>query len=149
MDGKNTAGDALLQLAAMENIFDFEGWKPVSNEALIAVNPEFIVMTARTVVQAGGLEKVLAMQAVSMTSAGQKRQIIVMDGMYLLGFGPRTIQAAIDLATRIHPEFAVSPENINYFCPSLQCEDEFNFSAESTGSTESAEKENRARTQPN
>ena len=44
------------------------------------------------------------MPAVSVTPAARTGTVIRMDGLYLLGFGPRTADAASDLATALYGE---------------------------------------------
>ena len=89
----------MINLAGGKNVFQsFVGWKPVSLEAMLEANPDFIVMPQRGLKNAGGIEAVLAHPAIRMTAAGKKRQILDVDGMALLGFGPRTLSAAEALA---------------------------------------------------
>jgi iron complex transport system substrate-binding protein len=45
-----------------------------------------------------------AMPAFSATPAARNARLVVMDGQYLLGFGPRTPQAAAELMASIYPE---------------------------------------------
>jgi iron complex transport system substrate-binding protein len=95
--GINTSGDGLLTMAGAQNLLRFEGWKPVSIEALAAASPEFIVIPERGVAMAGGLDKLLEHPALRLTPAARSRRVITMDGMAMLGFGPRTVQAAATL----------------------------------------------------
>lgn len=100
--GVNTAGDGLIRMAGMQNALEsMEGWKPLSAESLIKANPDYLIITNRAVAVAGGLEQVYKNPAVRLTRAGRKRQIIQMDGMTLLGFGPRTLDAAVSIAKMV------------------------------------------------
>jgi iron complex transport system substrate-binding protein len=54
----------------------------------------------------GGVEKILAQPAVSQTPAGKARRVLQFDTLLLLGFGPRTPQAATQLASALHPDLA-------------------------------------------
>lgn len=100
--GANTSGDGLLKMAGATNVFSaVDGWKPVSLEAMAAANPEFIVITERGVEAAGGMETVLAHPAVRLTTAGMRGQVIAMDGMAMLGFGPRTLDSAARLREQL------------------------------------------------
>lgn len=97
--GTNTSGDGLLKMAGIENALkDVDGWKPVSAESLIKANPDYLIFTDRAVASAGGLDKIMQRPDIRLTNAGKKQQIIQMDGMTMLGFGPRTLQAAIQLS---------------------------------------------------
>ena len=94
-------------MAVAENVLaDFEGWKPVSMEAMSRAAPDFVVITERGVRGAGGAEKVLSHPALALVlgSAGRDAEdrLVVMDGMALLGFGPRTLDSALVLAERFH-----------------------------------------------
>lgn len=98
--GANTSGDGLLRMAGAENqLISIEGWKPVSIEAVAAAAPEFIVIPERGVRDAGGVDALLEHPALRLTPAGLDRRVITMDGMAMLGFGPRTIIAADKLRT--------------------------------------------------
>ena len=97
--GSGTSGDGFLAMAGANNIFEeLEGWKPVSFESMVQANPEVIVISARGANQSGGLEKILKHPAIALTVAGNQGQIISLDGMSMLGFGPRTITTAIEFA---------------------------------------------------
>ena len=47
--------------------------------------------------QQGGIEKFSQMSGVRNTTAARNKNILIFNSQYLLGFGPRTITAAIDL----------------------------------------------------
>ncbi len=101
--GKGTAADAMIHLAGGSNAgADFSGYKPVSSESLVALAPEVILTTSRTLAELGdgGISK--ALPGVELTPAGKKRRFIVMDDLYLLGFGPRTGEALLELANQLH-----------------------------------------------
>jgi iron complex transport system substrate-binding protein len=96
--GGDTSGHGLLQMAGLKNALqDMQGWKPLSAESLITANPDFVIITDRAVNMAGGLEEVYANPGIRLTTAGRNNQLIQMDGMTLLGFGPRTLTAALEL----------------------------------------------------
>lgn len=100
--GRNTAADAMLQLAGASNVFnEYEGFKPLNSEALASKAPEAILVTDLTIKTFGGLDKILALPGIALTPAAKNRQVIVMDTLYLLGFGPRTGQAALELARQL------------------------------------------------
>jgi len=102
--GQKTAADAMLALAGAKNVAgEYSGYKPLSAEFIAAAAPEVIVVSQRTLDAIGGKETLLKNPALALTPAGKNQQIIAMDDMYLLGFGPRAGQAAIDLAAAIRP----------------------------------------------
>lgn len=103
--GRDTSGNGLLTLAGATNLLtSFEGWKPVSVEAMAAASPDFIVIPERGVRDAGGMDALLDHPALRLTPAARERRVYAMDGMAMLGFGPRTIDAAARLRTALHEE---------------------------------------------
>ena len=95
--GRDTSGDGLLAMAGAHNLMRFEGWKPVSVEAMAAARPDFIVIPERGLEMAGGMDALLEHPALRLTPAARERRVISMDGMAMLGFGPRTLEAAAQL----------------------------------------------------
>ena len=78
-------------------------FKPFSNETLIELNPEYLVMLSRGLESLGGHDAVLAIPGVSETTAGRNRAIIAIDDLKLLGFGPRLGEGALELFHALHP----------------------------------------------
>jgi iron complex transport system substrate-binding protein len=105
--GQNTAGDGMIKLADGINVAgDFDGYKQISDEAIIAASPDVIVM-----MQNGAhlpAEQIFAIPAFAATPAAAKRRLLQMDGISLLGFGPRTPQVAKQLLESFYPMTDVS-----------------------------------------
>ncbi len=100
--GVETSAHGVLTMAGAENVFAaFKGWKPVSLEAMAASDPDVLIMPKRGIKAAGGREAVLAHAAVRLTRAGREQRLIGVDGMSLLGFGPRTLDVALQLAAQL------------------------------------------------
>jgi iron complex transport system substrate-binding protein len=100
--GRNTAADGIIALAGGENVIrDYEGYKPISDEAVIASKPDAVLamQRSRNALTAG---EVFAHAAFATTPAAQAKAFVAMDGLYLLGFGPRTALAARDLARALY-----------------------------------------------
>jgi iron complex transport system substrate-binding protein len=96
--GTGTAADGILTLAGAQNVLtDFPGYRQLTDEALIAAAPEVIVMMDRAGDHALSDEAILAHPALGLTPAAQSGRIVRMDGVFLLGFGPRTPEAALAL----------------------------------------------------
>ncbi|HDR28371.1 heme/hemin ABC transporter substrate-binding protein [Rhodovulum sp.] len=96
--GRNTAADGIIRLAGGENaVTDFEGYKPLTDEAVTRAAPEVILMMAREGAEDMS-DQVLSHPAIRTTPAAAARALVQMDGLYLLGFGPRTAQAVRDLS---------------------------------------------------
>ena len=105
--GENTAAAAVIALAKGRNaVTGFEGYKPLSAEAAIAAAPEALLLPAHAVEALGGVDPVLARPEIAATPAGRDGRVIVMDGLKLLGFGPRTPEAVAELARALHPDRA-------------------------------------------
>ena len=102
--GSGTAADGMIRLAGGANaIGEMERYKPLSPEAVAAAAPEVVVIASHAVEPNGGMEKIAALPVFAQTPAAKSGRIISMDSLYLLGFGPRTPQAARDLAAVLHP----------------------------------------------
>lgn len=105
VSGTGTAASAMLGLAGAVNAVDrYQGFKPLSAEAMVAAQPEAIVVLARGLEAAGGLDGVLAIPGVAATPAGKARRVVVMDDLLMLGFGPRLPEAIDELARRLAGE---------------------------------------------
>lgn len=102
--GGSTAADGIIRLAGGTNaVGEMERYKPLSPEAVAAAAPEVVVIASHAVEPNGGMEKIAALPVFAQTPAAKSGRIISMDSLYLLGFGPRTPQAARDLAAVLHP----------------------------------------------
>ena len=94
--GRGTSADAMLTLAgATIAAAALEGWKPLSDEGVIAAAPQALVMMDRG--PNGPPADPFGLPAFAATPAASGRRLVVMDGNYLPGFGPRAPQAAMDL----------------------------------------------------
>lgn len=102
--GRATAAHGIIELSAARNAMKgFRGYKPASPEAIIAAEPDYVLVTPRTLERLGGREALLERPAIASTPAGEAGQVVTMDSLFLLGFGPRTPAAARQLAVAIHP----------------------------------------------
>lgn len=89
--GEGTGADAMLHLAGAENALSgFRGYKPVSAEAVLAAAPDAVVMMDRAGEHGATPEEVFALSGLAGTPAAEAGALIRMDGLFLLGFGPRT-----------------------------------------------------------
>lgn len=107
--GRGTSADAMIRLAGGRNaVEEFEGFKPLTAEAAVAASPDVILMLARGMESLGGADAVWAQPGLAQTPAASGKRLVVMDDLYLLGFGPRTGAAVADLARQLHPELATA-----------------------------------------
>jgi iron complex transport system substrate-binding protein len=107
--GSGTAADGIIKLAGAVNAADdFQGYKIVSDEGIVAARPDAILSMVRPDFKLTPGE-VFGHPAFNATPAAAGKALIGMDGLYLLGFGPRTARAARDLAHRLYPSLSVGP----------------------------------------
>jgi len=102
--GTRTFSSILPYVGAESAITGVEGYKPLNTEALMASNPDYLLMFESGVQSLGGIDGVLKIGGVLQTTAGKKKQIIAMDGIKLSNFGPRFGEAVKELATQLHPD---------------------------------------------
>ncbi|MCF1741319.1 ABC transporter substrate-binding protein [Methyloterrigena soli] len=101
--GTGSAANGIIALAGAENaITDYQGYKALTDEAIINAKPDVILMMDRGGELAVSDETLFSHPALSLTPAGQNKRIVRIDGAYLLGFGPRTASAIRDLAKAIY-----------------------------------------------
>ena len=92
--GTNTAADGIIALAGATNVIsDFEGYKPLTDEAVLAAAPDVILMMDRGGNHSAADDELLTMPSIAGTPAAETRSILRMNGLLLLGFGPRTGEA--------------------------------------------------------
>mgnify|MGYP002621734662 FL=1 len=96
--GENTAASGILALAGVENaVTGFDGYRLLTDEAVAAAAPDAIIMMDRDGDHALSDAQIIAHPALGITPAGQAMRVVRMDGLFLLGFGPRTPDAALAL----------------------------------------------------
>lgn len=104
VSGIGTAANAMINLAGGINaVTAYEGYKPLTAEAVVSAAPDVILVPARSLESIGGIDSLLSVPGMALTPAAVQRRIIAMDDLYLLGFGPRTGQAVQELAAYLNP----------------------------------------------
>jgi iron complex transport system substrate-binding protein len=100
--GSDTAGDGIITLAGAVNAVEgFSGYKPMSDEAIVTARPD-VILAMKNAGPPIAETELFAIPSVTSTPAGEGRKLILMDGSYLLGFGPRTASAIHDLAVSLY-----------------------------------------------
>lgn len=103
--GEGSSAEAIIALAGGVNAATgFQGYKPMTDEAILAAAPDAILMMAREGEMAISDADVLALPALAASPAAQSGAILRMDGLKLLGFGPRTPEAAAELRAALYPQ---------------------------------------------
>lgn len=96
--GKNTFFDNIIKLSGGQNaIQTIEDFKPLTPEALLQNNPDYILFFDKGLSSLGGIDGALKIEGIAKTNAGKNRNIKAMDGALLSGFGPRLGQAIFEL----------------------------------------------------
>ena len=105
MSGNGTTIDEMIKLAGGTNpMTDFTGFREMTDEAVVAAQPEIILMTEKSFERSGGVEGVLKFPGVALTPAGKNRRVVAVSDMYFQGFGPGVGKAVRELALKFHPE---------------------------------------------
>lgn len=100
--GQETDANAIIELAGGVNaVSGFTGYKPLSSEIAASSAPDHILMMSHVVQGSGGKEEILSLPQLQLTPAGRNGNLISMDGLLLLGFGPRTPAAIKSLTEQI------------------------------------------------
>lgn len=100
--GSDTAADAYIRYAGGINPLSvYSGYKPVSEEWLVKAEPDVVLMLSDG---AGGptREDVFSHKALQETPAARSQSLVVLEGPYMLGFGPRTAEAIRKLAAALY-----------------------------------------------
>lgn len=108
--GRGSSAAAIIALAGGDNAGEaVEGYKPMTDEAIISAAPDAVLTMRTGAGPALTSEALFAMPAFAQTPAAARKALISMDGLYLLGFGPRTAGAARDLMAALYPEREIGP----------------------------------------
>jgi iron complex transport system substrate-binding protein len=114
--GQKTAANEIIAMAGGVNAIDgYDGYKIISDEAIIAAKPDVVLSIARSK-DSLDAEAVYLHPAFALTPVVANKAFISMDGLYLLGFGPRTAAAARDLSVKLYPTLAPQAEK---FAPAV------------------------------
>ena len=113
--GQKTAANEIIALAGGVNAIDgYDGYKIINDEAIIAAKPD-VVLSIQRGKDSVDAEAVYVHPAFALTPVAANKTFISMEGLYLLGFGPRTAAAARDLSIKLYPALAPQAEK---FTPS-------------------------------
>jgi len=96
--GQNTGADTMIGLAGGINaVRGYSGYKPLTSEAAVAAAPDLILLMDSGLESIGGVQGLWQLPGLALTPAGQQGRVLSMDGLFLLGFGPRLGQAVLAL----------------------------------------------------
>lgn len=85
--GQNTAADTIITLAGGKNAMQgFTGYRTLSQEGVIASQPDILLVTTEGLKSIGGIEKLWNFPGIKYTPAGKNKRYVVVNDMGLLGF---------------------------------------------------------------
>lgn len=99
--GQGSVADAIMTLAGAQNVARHPQYRSYSAEALIAANPEVIIVTSQMV--EGDLNRLSAIAGITRTAAWKNRRIVIIDQALILGMGPRVADAVETLHRQFWP----------------------------------------------
>jgi iron complex transport system substrate-binding protein len=105
VSGEKTAADALIRMIgginAMGGTNSFNGYRPMTAEAMASAAPDIILTSSQGVDAQGGAEKFWTRPELAFTPAFQRKALVHMDAMKMLGFGPRLPEAVRELHQQV------------------------------------------------
>ena len=107
LTGMDNPSNAMITAAGatpVAKILKMDRATQLTPEALIAAQPEYIISTFTSVAQAGGEKAFLSIPGIAQTPAGKNGKLIVLDDTMIQQYGPRTGQAIVEVARRVHPD---------------------------------------------
>jgi iron complex transport system substrate-binding protein len=102
--GSGTSGNGFIKMTGSENIFGtIEGWKSVSQEAVIKENPDYIIMSQRDLHNSETIKSISENPIFKNIKASKEGNFIFDDAMAMLGYGPRTIKSVLNATNTMYP----------------------------------------------
>ncbi|VDZ82047.1 Hemin-binding periplasmic protein hmuT precursor [Kluyvera intermedia] len=99
--GKGSVADAVMTLAGAQNVAKHPQYRSYSAEALIAANPEVIIVTSQMI--DGDLNRLNTIAGITHTAAWKNQRIVIIDQALILGMGPRVADAVETLHRQFWP----------------------------------------------
>ncbi len=108
VSGEKTAAHAIMTFAGLDNVMagpgkpaTFNGYRPMTAEALVVAAPDVVITTTQGIEASGGVDKFWAKAGFELTPAYKKRALVALDALFLIGFGPRLPQAVAELHSQV------------------------------------------------
>lgn len=99
--GQGSVADAIMTLAGAQNVAQHPQYRSYSAEALIAANPQVIIVTSQMV--EGDINRLSTIAGITRTAAWKNKRIIILDQALILGMGPRVADAVETLHSQFWP----------------------------------------------
>lgn len=94
--GANTVADSAIKLIGAKNAMgNAARFVPISQEGVIAANPDLLVLTRLGLERLGSVDKIWTLPGVAHTTAGKKKQYVVVEDIAFMSFGlgiPKELQ---------------------------------------------------------
>lgn len=105
--GAGSTPDGIITMAGARNVAaGIDGYKIMTDEAIIAAAPDVILMTDGAMDAEINAAAISAHPALGATPAGQAGAIVSIDALMVLGFGPRVGDAVQQLQAAFYPHVA-------------------------------------------
>lgn len=102
VSGRGTAADALIAMAGGVNaVGEFQGYRPLTAEAMAAAAPDVLVNTTQGLEALGGEAAFWRRPELALTPAFARKALVALEANQLLGFGPRLPEAVRELHVRM------------------------------------------------
>jgi len=112
MFGEGSGADSVIDALGLYDVAEeiaWNGMRPVTDEAVVAAQPDLILMMTKGLESVGGVDALLdRLPALANTPAGEHHRIVDMEDSRILGFGPGTAATLNALAVAIYAPEAVS-----------------------------------------
>lgn len=106
MFGEGSGADSLIDAIGGYDVaeeIDWNGMKPLTDEGLVAAQPDLVLMMSGGLDSAGGVDGLLErLPALAQTPAGEHRRFVTMDDSQILGFGPISASVLDALAVAVY-----------------------------------------------
>ncbi|MEM1125019.1 MAG: hemin ABC transporter substrate-binding protein [Bacteroidota bacterium] len=101
--GTDTGAESMIELAGGSNVVTaYEGYRPITAEAVVTAAPDVILIPARGLESIGGVDGLLEQPGIALTPAGQNRRVVAVDDALLLSFGPRLGTGVLDMTRALY-----------------------------------------------
>ena len=100
--GDKTAADAIIRYLGGQNVMTgYNGYRPMTAEAMSSAAPEVILTTTQGMEGNGGVDKFWMRPELALTPAFKRKAVVHMDALQLMGFGPRMPQTVLELHRQV------------------------------------------------
>jgi iron complex transport system substrate-binding protein len=106
MFGQDSGADSLIEAVGGYDVSAEIGWKgmrPLTDEGLVAAQPEVVLMMSKGLESVGGVDGLLErFPALAQTPAGENERVVAMNDDQILSYGPRTDEVLNALAVALY-----------------------------------------------